>query len=143
MITIIRGYGCQAIPLVAGFNWAYDLTDVATNPINKEGIGYVSHPYPMKRNKPWEDQWTKDWGFVADKYPLILTEIGFCGPDDRGAHVPVISDESFKDVLQNTRPKMGFLMLFGYLIRSGRPQCSMIGNFRQQGKESILRRLCR
>ena len=73
-----RAYGCPAIPLVAGFNWAYDLTEIAANPINKEGIGYVSHPYPMKRNKPWEAQWTKDWGYVADKYPLILTEIGFC-----------------------------------------------------------------
>lgn len=99
MITIIRAYGCPAIPLVAGFNWAYDLTDIATNPINKEGIGYVSHPYPMKRNKPWEPQWTKDWGYVADKYPLILTEIGFSGADDVGAHIPVISDESYGDAI--------------------------------------------
>ena len=53
----------------------------------------------MKRQKPWESQWTSDWGFVAEKYPLILTEIGFCGPDDRGAHVPVISDESYGDAI--------------------------------------------
>ena len=107
MITIIRGYGCQAIPLVAGFNWAYDLTEVAKNPINKDGIGYVSHPYPMKRDKPWEDQWTKDWGYVAEKYPLILTEIGFCGPDDRGAHVPVISDESYGDAITKYSEEKG------------------------------------
>jgi hypothetical protein len=99
MITIIRAYGCPAIPLVAGFDWAYDLTEVANNPINKEGIAYVSHPYPMKRSKPWESQWTKDWGFVADKYPLILTEIGFAGALERGAHVPVISDESYGDAI--------------------------------------------
>ncbi|HET9434034.1 MAG TPA: glycoside hydrolase family 5 protein [Chitinophagaceae bacterium] len=107
MITIIRGYGCQAIPLVAGFNWAYDLTEVAKNPINKDGIGYVSHPYPMKRDKPWEDQWTKDWGYVAEKYPLILTEIGFCGPDDRGAYVPVISDESYGDAITKYSEEKG------------------------------------
>ncbi len=99
VITIIRAQGCNTIPLVAGFNWAYDLSEAAANPINKEAIGYVSHPYPMKRNKPWEAQWTKDWGLMADKYPLILTEIGFCGADDQGAHIPVISDESYGDAI--------------------------------------------
>jgi endoglucanase len=97
IIGIIRANGATTVPLVAGFNWAYDLTPVAKDPIKAEGIGYVSHPYPMKRSKPWEKQWTADWGFAAEKYPLMLTEIGFCGPDDRGAHVPVISDESYGD----------------------------------------------
>jgi hypothetical protein len=99
MIGIIRAHGCKTVPLVAGFNWAYDLTPIAREPINAEGIGYVSHPYPMKRDKPWEPKWTIDWGFAAGKYPLILTEVGFCGPDDRGAHIPVISDESYGDAL--------------------------------------------
>lgn len=99
MITIIRAHGAKAIPLVAGFNWAYDLTPVATAPINAEGIGYVSHPYPQKRPKPWEEKWTADWGFVAKKYPLMLTEIGFCGPDEKGAHIPVISDESYGEAI--------------------------------------------
>ena len=99
MITIIRANGGEGIPLVAGFNWAYELTPVLNNPINAKGIGYVSHPYPQKREKPWEDQWTKDWGFVKEKYPLMLTEIGFCGADDVGAHIPVISDESYGDAI--------------------------------------------
>jgi endoglucanase len=99
MITIIRANGAKTIPLVAGFNWAYDLTPVATDPINAEGIAYVSHPYPMKREKPWEEKWTNDWGFVAKKYPVVLTEIGFCGKDERGAHAPVISDESYGEAI--------------------------------------------
>ena len=99
MIVIIRANGSKAIPLVAGFNWAYDLTPVSNDPVNAEGIAYVSHPYPMKRQKPWEPKWTEDWGFVAKRYPLMLTEIGFCGPDERGAHVPVISDESYGDAI--------------------------------------------
>lgn len=99
IIGIVRACKATAVPLVAGFNWAYDLKEIASNPINAEGIGYVSHPYPQKRAKPWEPQWTKDWGYVAEKYPLILTEIGFCGADDRGAHVPVISDESYGDAI--------------------------------------------
>jgi endoglucanase len=111
MITIIRAHGCKAIPLVAGFNWAYDLTEAAANPINKEGIGYVSHPYPQKRSKPWEAQWTKDWGMMADKYPLILTEIGFCGADDVGAHIPVISDESYGDAITKYTAEKGISYL--------------------------------
>jgi endoglucanase len=99
IIGIVRAHGNQAIPLVAGFNWAYDLTPVATDPINAEGIAYVSHPYPMKRPKPWEAQWTKDWGFVKEKYPLILTEIGFSGAEEVGAHIPVISDESYGEAI--------------------------------------------
>lgn len=101
IIGIIRANGGTAIPLVAGFNWAYDLTEVAKNPINAEGIGYVSHPYPMKRKKPWESQWTKDWGFVAEKYPLILTEIGFSLEDEIGNHVPVTDDGTYGDAIVN------------------------------------------
>jgi hypothetical protein len=107
MITIIRANGSKAIPLVAGFNWAYDLTPVAADPINAAGIAYVSHPYPMKREKPWESKWTADWGFVAKKYPVMLTEIGFCGADDRGAHIPVISDETYGDAITGYCEKNG------------------------------------
>lgn len=99
LIGIIRENGASTVPLVAGFNWAYDLTELKTQPVNAEGIGYVSHPYPQKRDKPWDDKWTSDWGFAAEKYPLMLTEIGFCGADDRGAHVPVISDESYGEAI--------------------------------------------
>lgn len=99
MIAVIRKNGAVTVPLVAGFNWAYDLTPIDKDPINAEGIAYVSHPYPMKREKPWEPKWTKDWGFAAKKYPVILTEIGYCGKDDRGAHVPVISDDSYGDAI--------------------------------------------
>lgn len=99
MITIVRANGSEAVPLVAGWNWAYDLTPIEGDPVEAEGIAYVSHPYPMKRNKPWEEKWTQDWGFVSEKYPLILTEIGFCHKDERGAHIPVISDESYGDAI--------------------------------------------
>lgn len=99
VIIIVRANGARAVPLVAGFNWAYDLTEIAKDPVKAEGIAYVSHPYPMKREKPWETKWSNDWGYVAEKYPVFLTEIGFCGPDDKGAHIPVISDESYGDAI--------------------------------------------
>ncbi|MEL6653537.1 MAG: glycoside hydrolase family 5 protein, partial [Bacteroidota bacterium] len=94
-----RANGGEGIPLVAGFNWAYDLTPVRERPIQAEGIAYVSHPYPQKRPKPWTEQWTQDWGFVKETYPIILTEIGFAGEEEKGAHVPVISDESYGEAI--------------------------------------------
>lgn len=107
LIVIVRANGARAVPLVAGFDWGYDLTPVAKDPVKAQGIGYVSHPYPMKRQKPWEDQWTRDWGFAAENYPLFLSEIGFCGADDPGAHVPVISDESYGDAITAYCAKRG------------------------------------
>lgn len=95
IIDTVRTYNPDAVCLCAGFNWAYDLTPVATEPIDRPNIAYVSHPYPMKRSEPWEEQWEQDFGFVADTYPVICTEIGFCLEDEPGAHIPVISTEAY------------------------------------------------
>ena len=70
-ISIIRAYNSQAIPLVAGFDWAYDLTPLRLEPIAAEGIGYTSHPYSNKRSQPWEPKWEEDFGFAAAKYPSL------------------------------------------------------------------------
>jgi len=107
LIIIVRANGAKNIPIVAGFNWAYDLTEVMENPINAEGIAYVSHPYPQKREQPWESKWEADFGHVADKYPVILTEIGYCGEEDKGAHIPVISDASYVKAITDYAAKKG------------------------------------
>jgi hypothetical protein len=107
LIATIRESKGTAIPLVAGFDFGYDLKPVATNPINAEGIGYVSHPYPMKAKQPWDENWMKDWGFVAEKYPLFLTEFGFVGPDDKSGYNPIIGDESYGDALVSFCNKRG------------------------------------
>jgi endoglucanase len=77
MIMLIRAYDPEKIPLVAGMDWAYDLTPIREEPIAAEGIAYVSHPYPWKRQEPWPPKWEEDFGFAASKYPIIATEIGF------------------------------------------------------------------
>ncbi len=87
--------------LVAGEDWGYLLNEVVQNPVARKNVAYCTHPYPQKRNKPWEPQWEKDWGHVADKYPIIATEFGFMGPDERGAHIPCISDESYGEAIMN------------------------------------------
>jgi endoglucanase len=77
IIKLIRASDKDKIELVAGFDWAYDLTPLREEPIAAEGIGYVTHPYANKRPQPWEPKWEEDFGFAADKYPIIATEIGF------------------------------------------------------------------
>ena len=106
-ITIIQAHNPAAIALVAGFNWAYDLTPVATAPIERSNVAYVSHPYPMKVGPPFEANWERDWGFVADKYPVIATEIGYQLASDKGAHVPVIDDGSYGPRVTDFMAKKG------------------------------------
>lgn len=77
MIHLIRAYDPDPIPLVAPFDWAYDLTPLHFDPINAEGIGYVTHPYEHKRKPPWPPKWEEDFGFAAERYPVVATEFGF------------------------------------------------------------------
>jgi len=107
LIIIVRANGAKNIPLVAGFNWAYNLREVVENPINAEGIAYVSHPYPQKRERPWAEKWEADFGHVADHYPVILTEIGYCAEGDKGAHIPVISDPTYVTAITDYATKKG------------------------------------
>jgi len=88
-IAIIRAHNAQAIPIVAGFDWAYDLTPVRLEPIAAEGIAYSVHPYANKRPQPWPDKWELDFGFVAHKYPVFATEFGgFPKPPAPGETIP-------------------------------------------------------
>jgi endoglucanase len=76
LISVIRAYNPQAIVLVAGFDWAYDLTPIREDPINAENIAYVTHPYAHKRTQPWEPKWEEDFGFAAERYPIVASEFG-------------------------------------------------------------------
>jgi endoglucanase len=77
IIALLRAYDKETIPLVAPLDWAYDLTPLRFNPVQAEGIGYVTHPYAHKRSKPWEDKWEEDFGFASRRYPVFATEFGF------------------------------------------------------------------
>lgn len=79
IIGLIRAFDTETIPLVAGLDWAYDLAPLHDDPINAEGIGYVTHPYANKRSQPWEPKWEENFGFAAEKYPVVATEFGLGG----------------------------------------------------------------
>ena len=99
LIHMIYAIDDTAIPLVAGYNWGYDLSNVRREPIGMPGVAYVTHPYPQKRRDNWEENWERDWGFVAAKYPMVATEFGFMSADGPGAHIPVIGDETYGEAI--------------------------------------------
>ncbi len=101
MIGVIRAFDTNTIPLVAGLDWAYDLTPLRTEPINAQGIGYVTHPYPWKRTPPWPPKWEEDFGFAAADYPIIATEIGF--PDPNGQ--PIQADDYGPQIVKYLQSK--------------------------------------
>lgn len=113
LIDTIYALDKNVIPLVAGFNWAYDLTPLKSDPIDRRGIAYVSHPYPQKA-KPDEQTeknfikfWQDSWGFASKKYPLICTELGWVQPDGYGAHIPVKNDGSYGPHIVDFMEKRG------------------------------------
>ena len=77
IIHLIRAYDTERIPLVAGLDWAYDLTPLRIEPIDAEGIGYVTHPYAHKCKRPYVPKWDEAFGFAANRYPVVATEFGF------------------------------------------------------------------
>jgi endoglucanase len=107
IISIIFAHDKRPIPLVAGFDWAYQLGPIAAQPIARENIGYVSHPYPGKTNAPFEQHWDEAFGFAAKKYPLFITEMGYMSPDAPGAHRPAIDDGSYGKRMTDYLAKKG------------------------------------
>ncbi len=107
LIGLVRAADPNAVPLVAGFNWAYDLTPVAKSPVALPGVAYVSHPYPMKVTRPFEKKWDADFGFVTAKYPLVATEIGYMKPGLPGSHVPVLDDGTYGPEITDYLGKRG------------------------------------
>ncbi len=87
---LIKLISDNSIPLVAGFDWAYDLTPLSYAPINAEGIAYTVHPCPHKRTPLYEPKWDEDFGFAAEKYPVVAPELGFTlgkgGMEDNGEY---------------------------------------------------------
>lgn len=99
LIAEVRRHDPHTIPVVAGLDWAYDLTPLRDAPLPVEGVAYAVHPYPQKdedsRGETREQKWEKTWGFAALRYPVIATEFSFMAETDEGAHLPCIGDEDF------------------------------------------------
>ncbi len=99
LIDRVNDIDQEKIFLVAGMDWGYLLDEVPGNPVGRNNVAYVTHPYPQKRKQPWEPHWEKDWGKVADIFPVVATEFGFVGEGERGAHIPCIGDETYGEAI--------------------------------------------
>jgi endoglucanase len=77
IITEIRAQNPDAIAIVGGLDWAYDLRPVGADPVRQPNVVYAVHPYPIKRPQPWESYWEADFGYLASQYPVFVTEFGF------------------------------------------------------------------
>ncbi len=120
MISVIRYWDKERIPLVAGFDWAYDLDYLHYEPVRAEGIGYVTHPYPNKRGQPWEPRWEENFAFAADKYPAtVATEIGFPA-ESRARWLTIIITATASPGSSSSTASVGWP---GSSIRSGHPAC--------------------
>ena len=101
VIDLIYAHDRNVIPLVAGFNWAYDLRPAMDDPIERAGVAYASHPYPQKEAPDVANKenffklWDAAWGNLAKNHPIIATELGWVTADGPGAHIPVINDGSY------------------------------------------------
>ena len=136
MISIIYAHDKKVIPLVSGLNWAYDLSEVVANPVKYPGVAYVTHPYPQKREQPWEEKWQADWGHVADTYPIVASELGFMSEEGRGAHIPVIGDETYGNAIIDFFEERGISWVAWVFDPVWSPQLIESWNFEptQQGK---------
>jgi endoglucanase len=103
IIDVIYAHDKKVIPLVGGFDWAYDLRDIRFHPIAREGVAYVTHPYPGKCRPPREPHWEEHFGFLTDRYPIIATELGYYFEGEEH----LIEDGTYRDAIVNYMAKKG------------------------------------
>src|SRR5208283_5885703 len=82
VIDTIYKVNPNAIPVVGGLDFAYNFQGIDSAAFRNKGIVFAAHPYPGHAGQPWEENWEKDFGFMAKSYPVIMTEFGF-DPDDK------------------------------------------------------------
>ena len=113
VIDMIYARDSSVIPLVAGFDWAYDLRNVRDAPIERDGIAYSVHPYPQKAkpDRKLEEEyfrlWEETWGFVSETHPMIASELGWVREGGYGAHIPVIDDGTYGPMIMRFMQKRG------------------------------------
>jgi endoglucanase len=82
VIDTIYKINPNAIPVVGGLDFAFNFQDIGSTAFRNKGIALAAHPYPGHAGQPWEENWEKNFGFMAKSYPVIMTEFGF-DPGDK------------------------------------------------------------
>jgi aryl-phospho-beta-D-glucosidase BglC (GH1 family) len=82
IVAILRQHAPKGIPVVAGLDWAYDLSDGGDRPFADPDIALAAHPYPGRAKTNRRAAWDAAFGYLSAHYPFILTEFGF-DPNDQ------------------------------------------------------------
>lgn len=78
LIATIRRYSDNLI-LAPGPYWTSDLSEVPENPYSDNNMAYAVHMYPgsLDEGADQEEEWENRFGFLAETYPVIVSEWGF------------------------------------------------------------------
>jgi endoglucanase len=82
IVAILRKHAPKTIPVVAGLDYAYDFSDGGDRPFADPDIALSAHPYPGRAQKNRSAAWDMAFGYLSDRYPILLTEFGF-DPNDQ------------------------------------------------------------
>jgi endoglucanase len=77
LVAILREHAPEMIPVVAGLDFAYDFSPGGSHPFSDPDIALSAHPYPGQARERRRANWEAAFGYLSDRYPIILTEIGF------------------------------------------------------------------
>ena len=73
LVEGVRETGAKNIVICGGLDWSYDLTGITKFPLEDKtgnGIIYATHIYP------WKFEWKDKVLCIADKYPILVGEVG-------------------------------------------------------------------
>jgi len=83
LIDNIRTVAPETLILVSGWQWTYDLRGFYGFPVRRGNVAYVAHVYASHMDpREWEDS----FGFLSEKYPIVITEWGFNPAAERTIH---------------------------------------------------------
>src|SRR5580658_3455515 len=71
----VRQTGARNLVFIAGLDWAFDLSGVATNRVRGSNIVWVSHPYAQNAQQQ-PASWFGAFGYLSATDPVMLTEFG-------------------------------------------------------------------
>ncbi|MGQ9780184.1 MAG: cellulase family glycosylhydrolase [Bacillota bacterium] len=78
LIDEIRANDRNRVVVVGGLQFAYDLSNVPTDPVNRDNVVYSTHVYPWSLMPgDWRKDWNGAFGNTATSKPVIAGEVGF------------------------------------------------------------------
>ncbi len=71
----VRGVGAENLVIIGGLDFAFDLSVVASYPVQGHNIAYATHPYNNAPNRQ-PATWNGSWGYLTATAPVVVTEFG-------------------------------------------------------------------